>query len=61
LQGEATATLRNQVGQVIRQRQLQPGDVTTEWNVSELPAGLYFMEVRQEGVPPQVLRVVKAN
>ena len=59
LQGEATATLRNQVGQVIRQRQLQPGDMTTEWNVSDLPAGLYFMEVRQEGIPPQVLRVVK--
>jgi len=59
LQGEATASLRNQVGQVLQQRQLQPGDMTTEWNVSQLPAGLYFMEVRQEGVPPQVLRVVK--
>ncbi|NBC08773.1 MAG: T9SS type A sorting domain-containing protein [Bacteroidetes bacterium] len=59
LQGEATASLRNQVGQVLQQRQLRPGDMTTEWNVSQLPAGLYFMEVRQKGVPPQVLRVVK--
>jgi hypothetical protein len=59
LNGEATATLRNQIGQVVAQRQLKPGDVTTEWNVSTLPSGLYFMEVRQEGLPPQVLRVVK--
>jgi hypothetical protein len=61
LPGEATATLRNQIGQVVEQRQLKPGDVTTEWNVSGLPSGLYFMEVRQEGVKPQVLRVVKSN
>jgi regulation of enolase protein 1 (concanavalin A-like superfamily) len=61
LKGDATATLRNQIGQVMAQRQLKPSDVTTEWNVSQLPSGLYFMEVRQEGLPPQVLRVVKAN
>ena len=59
LSGEATASLRNQVGQVVKLRQLQPGDLTTEWNVGGLPAGLYFMEIRQEGLPPQVLRVVK--
>jgi hypothetical protein len=59
LEGEAVATLRNQIGQVVEQRQLQQGDVTTDWNVSQLPAGLYFMEVRQEGSLPQVLRVVK--
>jgi hypothetical protein len=35
--------------------------VNTEWDVSELPIGLYFMEVRQEGLPPQVLRVIKAD
>jgi regulation of enolase protein 1 (concanavalin A-like superfamily) len=61
LDGEATATLRNQIGQVITQRQLKPGDVTTEWNMSDLPSGLYFMEVRQEGRKPQVLRVAKAE
>jgi regulation of enolase protein 1 (concanavalin A-like superfamily) len=59
LAGEATATLRNQIGQAMEQRQLKPGDVTTEWDVSSLPSGLYFMEVRQEGLSPQVLRVVK--
>jgi hypothetical protein len=58
---EATATLRNQIGQVVAQRQLKPGDVTTEWNVSALPSGLYLMEVRQEGLKPQVLRVVKSQ
>jgi hypothetical protein len=61
LNGDATATLRNQIGQVMAQRQLKPGDVTTEWNVSALPSGLYFMEVRQEGMKPQVLRVVKTQ
>jgi hypothetical protein len=61
LTSEATATLRNQIGQVMAQRLLKPGDVTTEWDVSELPSGLYFMEVRQEGIKPQVLRLVKAN
>jgi len=59
LPSEATATLRNQIGQVVEQRQLKPGDVTTEWDISELPAGLYLMEVQQEGLPPRVLRVVK--
>ena len=59
LDGEATATLRNQVGQVVEQRQLKPGDVNTEWDVSGLPSGLYFMEVRQQGMKPQILRVVK--
>jgi hypothetical protein len=61
LNGEATATLRNQIGQVMAQRQLKPGDVTTEWNVSALPSGLYFMEIRQSDAKPKVLRVVKSE
>ncbi|NBC08389.1 MAG: T9SS type A sorting domain-containing protein, partial [Bacteroidetes bacterium] len=61
LPGKASATLRNQIGQVVEQRQLKPGDVTTEWNISELPAGLYLMEIRQKGHTPQVLRVVKSQ
>ncbi|WP_425421181.1 T9SS type A sorting domain-containing protein [Phaeodactylibacter xiamenensis] len=56
-----TAILRNQMGQALEQRQLQPGEAATEWDVSSLPAGLYFLEVRQEGWPPQVLRVVKSH
>ncbi|HKK78866.1 MAG TPA: HYR domain-containing protein, partial [Phaeodactylibacter sp.] len=46
LTGEATAILRNQIGQVVAQRQLKPGDVTTEWDVRELPSGLYLLEVQ---------------
>jgi hypothetical protein len=56
-----TAILRNQVGQVVGQRQLQPGEVATEWDVSSLPSGLYLMEVRQEGWPSQVIRMIKTN
>jgi len=52
LPGKTTATLRNQIGQVVEQRQLQPGEVTAEWNRSVLPGGLYFIEVWQEGLGP---------
>jgi hypothetical protein len=55
------AILRNQMGQVIAQRQLRAGEMATEWDVSRLPGGLYLLEVRQEGWPPQVLRVIKTD
>jgi hypothetical protein len=55
------AILRNQMGQALEQRQLLPGEAATDWDISRLPGGLYLLEVRQEGGPPQVLRVVKAN
>jgi hypothetical protein len=61
LRNGATATLRNQVGQALEQRQLLPGEAATDWDVSRLPGGLYFLEVRREGGPPQVLRVVKSH
>jgi hypothetical protein len=59
LPGEVTAVLRNQAGQALEQRQLKPGDVTTEWDMSKLPAGLYFMEIQHSDRRPQLLRVVK--
>ncbi len=55
------AILRNQMGQALEQRQLLPGEAATDWDISRLPGGLYLLEVRQGGWPPQVLRVVKAN
>jgi regulation of enolase protein 1 (concanavalin A-like superfamily) len=61
LQHNATATLRNQTGQAVRQLQLQPGQRDTDWDVSGLPGGLYLIEVQQEGLPPQVLRVIKTE
>ena len=61
LEGETTILLRNQLGQVVEQRELRAGDYQTEWNVSALADGLYLFEIRQEGEEVQVLRLVKTN
>jgi hypothetical protein len=53
------AVLLNQAGQALRQRQLQPGVLTTDWNASDLPAGLYFMEIATEDGYREVLKVVR--
>jgi len=58
---EAIVILRNQLGQIIQQRQLQPGDEYTEWDVSTFSDGVYFMEIRRAGQQPEVLRLVKAR
>ncbi|MCR9098419.1 MAG: right-handed parallel beta-helix repeat-containing protein [bacterium] len=55
------AILRNQMGQIMAQRPLQAGEIATDWDVSRLPGGLYLMEIRQEGWPPEVLRVIKTD
>ena len=61
LSEDATVTLRNQLGQVVEQRELRAGDYNTEWNVSALADGLYLFEIRQEGKAVQVLRLVKTQ
>jgi surface protein len=61
LSKDAIITLRNQLGQVVEQRELRAGDFTTEWNVSMLADGLYLFEIRQDGEAVQVLRLVKTN
>ena len=43
------AVLRNQLGQAIEQRQLEPGDEFSSWNVSLLENGLYFLEISTQG------------
>jgi uncharacterized protein (DUF2141 family) len=53
--------LRNQWGQLIEQRRLEVPATNTEWEVSNLPAGLYHIEIQPEGAPLQVLRFVKAD
>jgi hypothetical protein len=58
---DATIILRNQLGQVVEQRQLRAGDYRTEWDVSSLADGLYLFEIRQEGKAVQVLRIVKTQ
>jgi len=61
LQREATILLCNQLGQVLRRRQLQPGDARTEWDVSALSNGLYLIEIRRDGQQTEVLRLVKTE
>ena len=57
----ATVLLRNQIGQVIEQRELVAGEFTTEWDVSTLVDGLYFFEIRRERADVQILRLVKTQ
>ncbi|MCG8331401.1 MAG: T9SS type A sorting domain-containing protein [Chitinophagales bacterium] len=61
LNKDAMVTLRNQLGQVIEQRELYAGEFTTEWNVSTLTDGLYLFEIRKDGEEVQVLRLVKTK
>lgn len=58
---EATLVLRNQLGQVLQSRQVEAGLFQTDWDVSQLSGGVYYMEVRYEGQQPQVLRFVKTQ
>ncbi|MCG8328744.1 MAG: S8 family serine peptidase [Chitinophagales bacterium] len=61
LNENATVILRNQIGQVIEQRELSAGEYTTEWNVNTLVDGLYYFEIRMDGEAIQVLRLVKTR
>ncbi|MCB9299204.1 MAG: T9SS type A sorting domain-containing protein [Lewinellaceae bacterium] len=61
LPGGVTLRLRNELGQLLEQRQLDGPAERFEWNVNQLRPGLYFMEVQEEGQAPQVLRFVKAE
>ncbi|MCB0556296.1 MAG: T9SS type A sorting domain-containing protein [Phaeodactylibacter sp.] len=56
-----TIRLRNELGQLLEERQLDGPAERLEWNVSHLRPGLYLMEVIEEGQAPQVLRFVKAE
>jgi hypothetical protein len=58
---EAVLTLRNQLGQVLKSRQVEAGLFQADWDVSQLSGGVYYMEVRYEGQQPQVLRFVKTQ
>ncbi|MCB0556591.1 MAG: T9SS type A sorting domain-containing protein, partial [Phaeodactylibacter sp.] len=61
LEPSVTVQLRNQLGQLLEQRQLAPGAERLDWDVSHLNPGLYLIEVQEEGQAPQVLRFVKAE
>ena len=56
-----TLVLRNSFGQMIEQRQLEPGTFRTQWDVVHLSNGVYFVEIVRTGEQTQVLRFVKSN
>ncbi|MCB9304391.1 MAG: hypothetical protein H6566_27455 [Lewinellaceae bacterium] len=56
-----TVRLRNELGQLLETRQLEAGTERLDWDVSRLNPGLYFIEVREEGQAPQMLRFVRAE
>jgi len=61
LDTRATVRLRNTAGQVLRQRQLQPGDAHTHWDLSAQPGGLYIFDIRLESGETKVLRIAKSR
>ncbi|MCG8326830.1 MAG: T9SS type A sorting domain-containing protein, partial [Chitinophagales bacterium] len=58
LNQDATVRLLSTMGQLIEQRELRAGDITSVWNVSTLVDGMYLFEIRKEGEPIQVVRLV---
>ncbi len=59
LELEATAILLNELGQPLRQLQLPAGAINHSFDDSNLPRGLYFLEVRDEQGYREVLKVVR--
>lgn len=55
----ATAVLRNELGQAIQQLQLPAGAVNHNFDGSNLPRGLYFLEVRDAQGYREVLKVMQ--
>jgi len=58
---DTEATLRNQMGQIINRTIIQAGESYTEWDVSNLAEGVYFIEIQREGEQPEILRFVKSR
>ena len=61
LNQDATVRLLSTMGQVIEQRELRAGDITSVWNVSTLVDGMYFFEIQQEGQASEIMRFVKTK
>jgi hypothetical protein len=59
LELEATAILLNELGQPLRQLQLPAGAINHSFDASNMPRGLYFLEVRDEQGYREVLKVVR--
>jgi len=61
LQQDAKVRLLSPLGQVMEQRELRAGDITSVWNVNTLVDGMYFFEIQQPGKDVQTIRFVKSN
>ena len=54
-------SLRNSMGQLVEQRQLEPMSFRTEWAIENLTSGVYMIEINRAGEAAEVLRFVKSN
>jgi hypothetical protein len=57
----STITLRNQLGQIMKQEQLRTPDTQMDWDISNLSTGTYFLEVRTSDGVPQVVKFLKTR
>ncbi|WP_282773839.1 T9SS type A sorting domain-containing protein [Phaeodactylibacter xiamenensis] len=57
----STITLRNQLGQIMKQEQLRTPDTQMDWDISNLSTGTYFLEVRTSDGAPQVVKFLKTR
>lgn len=54
-----TVSLRNTMGQIIEQRQFEPGTQQLPWQTQNLPNGLYFLEIPESDGTTQTLKWMK--
>ncbi|MCI4647659.1 T9SS type A sorting domain-containing protein, partial [Phaeodactylibacter sp.] len=54
-----TVSLRNTMGQLIEQRQFEPGAQQLPWQTQNLPNGLYFLEIPKSDGTTQTLKWMK--
>ena len=54
-----TIVLRNKLGQLIEQRQLEIPAMRAQWDISELVDGIYLLEIHTEGNISKAIRFVK--
>jgi hypothetical protein len=57
----STITLRNQLGQIMKQEQLRKPDTQMDWDISSLSTGAYFLEVSTSDGAPQVVKFLKTR
>lgn len=54
-----TVSLRNTMGQIIEQRQFEPGTQQLPWQTQNIPNGLYFLEIPESDGTTQTLKWMK--